>query len=525
MQRAGDIGAATELYERVIASGSEVGELAVVAEAYRHLSVLHHRRNQPVLARSFCEKSRKLALQIGNDVLAAQAINARAIMTFENGEMDEARGLYNEARKIGASDPSLVARIEQNLGILHNVEGNFAAALLHYQRSLEAYQRADDDNGRALAHHNLGMLHADRKLWDEADGHFRHSYALAQQINDLHLQGLCLLNHAEVHIARGNFDDAKKNAETALLHFGQIEAELDKADAYRMLGVVYRKTGRPILAEARLKAALDLAKKTGSVLSEAEACREMAVLCQEQNRNIEALTLLHSAHQLFYRLNARTDAVDVNGKRNELETTYLQVLRTWGQSIESKDTYTHGHCERVANYAVAVARELGLDEIQQTTIRLGAYLHDVGKVKVPHEILNKPGKLTDSEFEVIAMHPVWGVEMLEDVQFPWDIKPIIRWHHEKFDGTGYPDRLEGDDIPLTAQIVGVADVWDALTSARSYRPALPRAKALAIMAESRQHHWREDIYQAFMRAAETLETEADLAAWPGSTSSATKVAA
>ena len=165
------------------------------------------------------------------------------------------------------------------------------------------------------------------------------------------------------------------------------------------------------------------------------------------------------------------------------------MVRDWGQSIESADSYTFGHCERVASYAVAVARELGSDEDQLTTIRLGAYLHDVGKVRVPHEILNKPGKLTDEEFEVIKKHPVWGVELLATVEFPWDIKPIIRWHHEKYDGTGYPDRLRGDEIPLSAQIICIVDVYDALTTTRSYRPAMSQAEALARMAESKQW-WR-----------------------------------
>jgi putative nucleotidyltransferase with HDIG domain len=169
------------------------------------------------------------------------------------------------------------------------------------------------------------------------------------------------------------------------------------------------------------------------------------------------------------------------------------------QPIESSDSYTFGHCGRVADYGIAVARALGLDEAQQTTIRLGAYLHDLGKVKVPHEILNKPGKLTDDEFAIIRMHPVWGVELLATVEFPWDIKPIIRSHHERYDGTGYPDRLRGDEIPLSAQIICIVDVYDALTTTRSYRGAMSHGEALARLAESRSW-WREDVYDAFQRA-------------------------
>ncbi|MEP7326925.1 MAG: HD-GYP domain-containing protein, partial [Gemmatimonadota bacterium] len=206
-----------------------------------------------------------------------------------------------------------------------------------------------------------------------------------------------------------------------------------------------------------------------------------------------------TAYRLFNRLNARVDLVDVRGKVADLEGTYMRVVADWGQSIESSDQYTHGHCSRVADYGIMVARQLGLDEEQLTTIRLGAYLHDLGKVKVPHEVLNKPGKLTVEEFEVIKMHPVWGIELLAAVEFPWDIKPIIRWHHEKFDGSGYPDRLKGDEIPLSAQIICIADVYDALTTNRSYRKAMTRAEALVQM-EMAKHWWRPDVYEAFMES-------------------------
>ena len=137
-------------------------------------------------------------------------------------------------------------------------------------------------------------------------------------------------------------------------------------------------------------------------------------------------------------------------------------------------------------------------EEQQTAIRIGAYLHDLGKVRVPHEILSKPSALTPEEFGVIQMHPVWGLEMLATVEFPWDIKPIIRWHHEKYDGSGYPDRLRGDEIPVSAQIICIVDVYDALTTTRSYRGAMSHPEALGKMQEVRGW-WRPDVYQAFMR--------------------------
>jgi putative nucleotidyltransferase with HDIG domain len=228
-------------------------------------------------------------------------------------------------------------------------------------------------------------------------------------------------------------------------------------------------------------------------------------------RNQEALTLLNAAHRLFGKLDARIDLVNVGGRMAELEGTYLAVVGEWGQSIESSDSYTHGHCERVADNAVAIAKALGLDEQEQTTIRLGAYLHDLGKVKVPHEILNKPGPLTREEFEVVQMHPVWGVELLSDVEFPWDIKPIIRWHHEKYNGAGYPDRLRGDEIPVAAQIVGIVDVYDALTTTRSYRPAMAHAEAVAEITKSRAS-WSDAVYLAFRRVLGSVSAPATEAA-------------
>jgi putative nucleotidyltransferase with HDIG domain len=239
------------------------------------------------------------------------------------------------------------------------------------------------------------------------------------------------------------------------------------------------------------------------VLNEAEASRELALLMQTMGRNQDALTLLNTAHRLFRRLDARVDLVYVGGKVSELETTYTELVREWGQSIESADSYTFGHCERVAQRALAVARGLSLDDTAQTAIRLGAYLHDLGKVRVPHEILNKPGPLTREEFEVVQMHPIWGIELLAAVEFPWDLKPIIRWHHERYDGTGYPDRLRGDEIPLAAQIVGIVDVYDALTTQRSYRPAMPHEAAMQEIERCRSW-WAETVYDAFVTSVEPV---------------------
>jgi putative nucleotidyltransferase with HDIG domain len=175
------------------------------------------------------------------------------------------------------------------------------------------------------------------------------------------------------------------------------------------------------------------------------------------------------------------------------------LVREWVVAMESSDNDTFGHGERVAANAVAIARALGLGEQEQFAIRLGAYLHDVGKVKVPREILNKPGPLTSDEVVVVQMHPAWGAELASEAGFPRDITPIIRSHHEHFDGGGYPDGLCGDEIPVSAQIVGIADVYDALTSTRTYRSALSPADALVTITTCRSW-WSLPVLEATLRA-------------------------
>ncbi len=499
LEQSGSVPEARNCYLAAIAQADEAGERHISAEALRRLSVLHHHRNEPQTARELSERSYRIACEIGDKVLAGEALNVLAAFAFESGAIDEARVRYLEALRLGGENSALRGRIEQNLGILANLQGDHTEALAHYHCSLEAFENSGDEKGRAIAYHNLGMVSADRELWEDADEYFRRSLQIAREVGDVHLEGLGLLNHSEVYLARQRYEEARANAEAALCIFDRYGARLDKADAYKVLGLVYRETGRHALAESRFRAAIDQAVATGSVLSEAEASRELARLYQVMGRNQEALNLLSAAHRLFTRLDARVDLVDVASKVHRLEETYFAVVREWGQSIESADSYTYGHCERVAGYAVAVAQELGLDEGQRTTIRIGAYLHDLGKVRVPHEILNKPGALTSDEFEIIKSHPIWGIELLATVEFPWDIKPIIRWHHERYDGTGYPDRLRGDEIPLAAQIICIVDVYDALTTTRSYRNALSQAEALSRMQETHSW-WRSDVYAAFLRA-------------------------
>jgi putative nucleotidyltransferase with HDIG domain len=175
---------------------------------------------------------------------------------------------------------------------------------------------------------------------------------------------------------------------------------------------------------------------------------------------------------------------DSNKHLSEVNRLHLSTIETLAMAIDAKDQITHGHIRRVQWYAVGLARHLGItDQKLIKAIEAAALLHDLGKLAVPEYILNKPGKLTSAEFEKMKLHANVGADILCAVDFPYPVVPIVRHHHENWDGTGYPSGLKGTDIPIGARILSVVDCFDALTSDRPYRPRLAEAEALEILFE------------------------------------------
>jgi putative nucleotidyltransferase with HDIG domain len=176
-----------------------------------------------------------------------------------------------------------------------------------------------------------------------------------------------------------------------------------------------------------------------------------------------------------------------------------EALSDLARLLEARDAYTHGHSRRVARHALRIAHALHVPAAEAERIWTAARMHDVGKLYTPREILNKPGRLTDPEFEVIKRHPVDGADMLADVDGDPEMVAIVRSHHERLDGRGYPDGLAGNDIPLGARIIAVADTFDALTSTRSYRPAASHKRALDILRAEAGAQLDGDAVAAFLR--------------------------
>ncbi|MCR5651758.1 MAG: response regulator [Lachnospiraceae bacterium] len=161
-------------------------------------------------------------------------------------------------------------------------------------------------------------------------------------------------------------------------------------------------------------------------------------------------------------------------EHDKIERMSMQIVKALSRAIDEKDTYTNGHSTRVAEYSKEIAKRAGYSDMKQEEIYMMGLLHDVGKIGVPDAIINKPAKLSEDEFGVIRNHPVMGARILRNItEFPQFVTGA-RWHHERYDGKGYPDGLEGENIPEEARIIAVADAYDAMTSRRSYRDILPQ---------------------------------------------------
>jgi putative two-component system response regulator len=207
---------------------------------------------------------------------------------------------------------------------------------------------------------------------------------------------------------------------------------------------------------------------------------------------------LYARVRSLIRLKRVTDALET------AEALFIAL----GRMIEARDPYTEGHCERLAEYAVALGRRLDLDKPDLDALYRGAFLHDIGKIAIPDRVLLKKGKLTKKEYLLMQQHPAIGDELCKTVKSLDDVRPIVRWHHERADGRGYPDKLAGNDIPLLACIVSVVDMFDALTTDRPYRKAISGGAAYRMLLDEARGGWREpELVETFIELHRESATE------------------
>lgn len=242
--------------------------------------------------------------------------------------------------------------------------------------------------------------------------------------------------------------------------------ELDGFETLKLLREWEKKTGRREIPVIFFTANDDCASETaGLSLGAMDFIRKpfaAEVLTLRVRHLLDLIRLQRDLH------------AEVERKTQEIEGLSLHVVHSLADAIDAKDAYTKGHSGRVADYSREIAKRFGYSAERQEEIYMMGLLHDVGKIGVPDEVINKPGKLTDEEFAKIKTHPGRGARILENIKEMPKLATGARWHHERYDGRGYPDGLAGENIPEEARIIAVADAYDAMTSHRSYRDVIPQ---------------------------------------------------
>jgi len=484
-ERAGRRVAARVLFEQAIQQVRTEAEAARVSSVIRWIARTHHMDGNVDAARDCLEAALALAELWKDDAAAGHAMNVQATVCWQRGELDEAERLQLLARgrAVQASDAKLAAMTAQNLGVLANMRGDFVVAERQYTASLREYRTLGLTTDVCVALNNLGLLFIAQQRWEEAERSLLEGVQISGLSGDLIARTQLDINLAELWVKRGEFTRAQGVLRGAIEVASQTGDASAIGKSAKLLGVLARETGSFEEADQHFQRAEDLATERGEIFLQAEIARERAALARRTGENRKVLQQLNRAHRLFTILRAQPDLADVDVRVADLEQEFLHVARRWGESIEAKDRYTQGHCERVAELGCAIAQRSGLDSDAMFWFRIGALLHDVGKLVIPEEVLNKPGKLDPDEWALIRGHPTAGVEMLADIEFPWDIRPMVESHHERWDGKGYPHGLAGEEIPLIARILSIADVYDALTSVRSYKRAHSHEEAVAMLRQ------------------------------------------
>ena len=314
-ERDGHFAEARATYDTLIPVATRQEDWRVLAEALRRRAVLAHQAGESALARASLDHSHATAMILGDNALAAQALNCLGGVELETGALEEASQVLNEAAGLAQGSPAILAKVEQNLGIVANIRGDYPAARQHYEQSLAAWQRLGDTQGCAIAHHNLGMLIADHGQPKEADEYFDCALQLAREIDDMHLQVLCLMNRAEVQLTLGRPALARTSAETAAYLAEVVGARSDTAELQLVLARCDRADGQPQRAMQRLRRAQALAEALDAPLTGAEATRELARLARDLGQPAEARSHFMAALDAFSALGAEADAAKV---RDEL---------------------------------------------------------------------------------------------------------------------------------------------------------------------------------------------------------------
>jgi HD-GYP domain-containing protein (c-di-GMP phosphodiesterase class II)/Tfp pilus assembly protein PilF len=504
-ERLGEWSSALTQYQNALHQANENGDFPRAADLLRSIGRLHFERGDYDRAVEVFRQSLTLAEQSGTAAQRGAALNCLGVVEQFRADIDAAQEHYRSAAALAADagDRKLAALVQQNLGALATMRGEYDAALEYNQNALAAFRALNDEMAAARVLNNIGMLHVDVAQLGHAELSFRGAFTLAERNGDAGLRVKIQINRAELALARHDFDAAHDYCDEAFREYTRLGSESGLSETYKTYGTLYRETGNSQLANTHFLLALKLAQSCGDRVLEAESERERALLDMQEGRHRDALSALNRAHRLFLQLRASREVADIERKLERVEKMYLRVAEMLETEVSiSFDSLAVEQYQRVARYASQLAQAIGITGRDLTWLRIGAFLYDIGKRSVPSEILNKPGELTDDEWEAVKRHVTHSEQVVMDLDPPWDMTSMVRHHHESWDGTGYPDALSGEQIPLSARILCLADSFTALTSRRSHRKQYSAQEALAIMAKEAGQKFDPALFVTFRTLVE-----------------------
>lgn len=414
------------------------------------------------------------------------------------GRWSDAIAAYEAAIPLAARERAgEVPRILLEIGAIHRIRGDhdlaadtfsIAAAIAEAHGEAEAQARALASLCGAL------LATGDRS---EAEARVEEAARLAATSESACLKVRVALARTELRAACGEPEAALRSCGEAYEASRAARSATGLTEAHRWYGILLRTLGRAADARSHLGASVEAARAAGQCRLEADAHREWAELYVAEDDFPAALESLNRAHRCYAEADTKGEAVDLDERLDVLEEDYLRIGRLWGDAIDLRGGHQEGHCERVATYAEALARLLGVRGRELAWVRMGAYLRDLGTLSVPAEILHRAGALTAEEWSRVQRHTVDGDAAVAELNLPWDVRAMVRAHHERWDGYGYPDGASGERIPLTARVLCLADVYAALTSKRSFRDAYSREEALRIMDSEAGRSFDPELFVTF----------------------------
>ena len=484
LAKLGRYGESVEEYRKLLQCNQDKASLPRRAEIFLEIGQLLAKQGEPDSALGHVHRALAVYRRLNDAHGICRSLRNLGVIYIELGEFEDAEVAYNEAIEMTSADKQsiLFADLNNNLGAIKNMKGDWEGALHCSNISREVYERENEVRKTAYTINNIGITLLEQDQCEQALKNFISALRVSESIKDAPLSLILSINLTDLYIKRNEIDEAKRYCHNATqyLNLGKLKNS-QLAETLKLAGRIALLEKNFDAALSRYNEALEICRDIGLQYVEAEILYEKGHLFLQTERQMEALQLLESSLKIFSQIEATGKAGKAEKLIKSIEELYLRIFESMAFKVDQKDHYTKGHSDRVAKLSLALARELYLPDAEIKAIVAGSLLHDIGKIDVPDAVLKKKGRLTNEEYEIIKNHPDAGIQRLSGIKFPWEIVPLIRYHHERYDGKGYPAGLAGELIPLGARIICVADVFDALTSERPYREAFSSQRALEVM--------------------------------------------